>query len=113
MKPVIIVSPLFVKMMSIFINVHAITLFPFIISREKMSETTLNHESIHFRQQIELFILFFYILYIFDWIKGLARYRSASEAYYRIRFEQEAYRNEDNKLYLLTRKRNTWKRYKV
>jgi hypothetical protein len=113
MKPIVIVSPLFVKMVSIFINVYAITLFPFIVSREKLDEKTLNHESIHFRQQIELFIIFFYILYIFDWIKGLIKYRSASSAYYRIRFEQEAYQNENNKFYLLTRKRNSWKRFRI
>jgi hypothetical protein len=45
MKPIVIISPKFTKLMSIVIDVYAITIFPFIISREKMSERVLNHET--------------------------------------------------------------------
>ena len=41
------------------------------------------------------------------------KYRSASYAYARIRFEQEAYGNDHNDFYLIARKRNSWKKYKV
>ncbi len=50
MKPIIVVSPTFTKLMSIVIDVYAIPIFPFIISKEKMSEITLNHETIHIEQ---------------------------------------------------------------
>ena len=59
MLPIVIVSAKFTKLMSIFIDVYAITLFPFIISKEKMDETTLNHEKIHIEQQKELLVVFF------------------------------------------------------
>jgi len=113
MKPVIIVSPMFTRLASVFIDVTAITLFPFIISREKMSDITLNHETIHIRQQEELFIIGFYILYIFDWLKGIIKYKDRLIAYRKIRFEQEAYSQMLNKNYLENRGPYSWRKYRV
>ena len=56
--PITIVSPRFTKAVSWVIDVGAITLFPFIISKEEMSETLLRHETIHIAQQKELFVIF-------------------------------------------------------
>ena len=53
--PITIIAPKFLKAISIVVDIVAITLYPFIISREKMSEDVLNHESIHIAQQKELF----------------------------------------------------------
>lgn len=111
MKPIIIVSPIICKALSIFIEVGAITLYPFIISREPMSEITLNHEKIHLEQQREGFILWFYCLYIFYWGMGIAKGLSSSEAYFKIPYEQEAYDNQYDFEYLKTRKRKAWKDY--
>tara|TARA_R110000824_G_scaffold125429_6_gene284576 strand:+ start:43865 stop:44209 length:345 start_codon:yes stop_codon:yes gene_type:complete len=111
--PVTIVAPRFTKLMSVFIDVTAITLFPFIVSKEEMSKVTLNHETIHIHQQKELFVLFFYMLYIFDWFKGLIKYQNARKAYFQIRFEQEAYAKMYEEEYLLTRKKYSWRDYKV
>lgn len=75
----------------------AITLWPFIFVRKECSfnEIDLNHENIHGRQQLELLIIPFYIIYLIEWIfKG---YRNIS-------FEKEAYSNQDNLDYLKTRK---------
>ena len=63
MKPVVIIAPKFLKALSIVIDIFAITLWPFIITREEMSADVLNHESIHIAQQKELFVVFFYLLY--------------------------------------------------
>ena len=90
MKPIVIIAPRFVKALSIIIDIFAITLWPFIISREEMSEDVLNHETIHIAQQKELLVLFFYILYGWDYLVGLIKYKDKEQAYYRIRFEQEA-----------------------
>tara|TARA_R100000426_G_scaffold78064_1_gene55575 strand:+ start:437 stop:778 length:342 start_codon:yes stop_codon:yes gene_type:complete len=113
MKPIIIVSPRICKALSIFIEVGAITLYPFIISREPMSDVTLNHEKIHLEQQREGFILGFYALYLFYWGMGIAKGYGTSMAYYRIPYEQEAYDNHDNMNYLETRERNAWKKYRL
>lgn len=75
----------------------AITLWPFIFVRKNYSfnEIDLNHENIHGKQQLELLIILFYIIYLVEWLfKG---YRDIS-------FEKEAYNNEDNLNYLKTRK---------
>jgi hypothetical protein len=101
------------KILSFNIEVYAITLFPFIISREEMSEATETHETIHFCQQKELFVLFFYILYLYDFAKGLIRYKDSQKAYYQIRFEQEAYAHHHSKEYLESRPKHNWRNYEV
>lgn len=113
MKPIVIISPKFTKLMSMVIDVYAITIFPFIISREKMSERVLNHETIHIHQQRELLVIPFYILYAFYYLVAIIKYKNKQQAYYMIPFEQEAYENDDNFDYLKTRKWFAWRRYKV
>ena len=111
--PITIVAPRFTKAISWVIEVGAITLFPFIISREKMSEDTLRHETIHIAQQKELFVLFFYILYGWDYLRGYLKYGDKQKAYFQIRFEQEAYEHMYDEEYLKKRKRFAWRKYKV
>ncbi len=113
MVPIKIIAPRFLKFISFIINVYAITLFPFIISREEMSERVLRHETIHIHQQKELLVLFFYLLYLWDFCHGLFKYKSSSTAYRRIRFEQEAYAHESDTEYLSTRPWVNWRSYKV
>ena len=111
--PITIVSPRFTKAVSCGSDVGAITLFPFIISKEEMSETLLRHETIHIAQQKELFVIFFYLLYVWDFVKGCVKYRNKETAYYKIRFEQEAYDYMRDVDYLETRKRFAWVKYRV
>ena len=73
----------------------------------------LRHESIHIAQQKELFVVFFYMLYGIDYLKGLIKFRDKKMAYYSIRFEQEAYAQMLNKNYLDSRKPYSWRKYKV
>ena len=113
MKPIIVRNSLIPRLMSVFIRVHAITLWPFIFIRDEGNNTTLNHERIHIRQQAELWIIGFYILYVLDWFKGLRIYDDAGAAYAFIRFEQEAYENQNDAYYWLTRKKFAWKNYIV
>jgi hypothetical protein len=113
MKPIVIVSPWFTKLVSIVIEVGAITLFPFIISRYPMSERTLRHETIHIKQQAELLVVFFYLLYAAYYLIGLVKYRDKQKAYFMIPFEQEAYEYDDQVDYLQKRKLFTWTKYKV
>jgi hypothetical protein len=85
-------------------NINGITIAPFgiFIREEKFNHRILNHELIHWQQQLEMGFIFFYLLYLIEWIvKG---YRSVS-------FEREAYDNDDNQDYLLTRKHYCWTKY--
>ena len=111
MKPIIIVSPFICKALSIFIEIGAITLYPFIISRVPMSEVTLNHEKIHIKQQAELLVIGFYALYALWWVVYRLRGLSASDAYFNLPFELEAYAHERDMDYLETRKPYAWRQY--
>ena len=83
----------------------AITLAPFGIyvnqkysTVEKLSPRTRNHEgNIHWPQQLELLIIFFYILYGLEWLIKFFIY--GGKAYRNISFEREAYDNDDNLQY--------------
>lgn len=88
-----------------------ITIFPFIFLRksyfdtpgfENIRITTINHESIHIKQQLELLIIPFYLWYFLECF--IKFFKFGFDAYYHISFEKEAYANENNLDYLSNRK---------
>jgi len=91
-----------------------LTLWPFIIMKRselKNDEVFINHERIHLRQQLELLILPFYIIYILEYLFRLLQYRDRYIAYRNISFEREAYKNEKDLNYLKNRPFWTFKNY--
>lgn len=82
-------------------GIVAITLFPLIFTR-RTDNVTLTHERIHMRQQVELLVVFFYLLYFFEWL---------CKSYEDISFEREAYENESDIDYLKKRKMFAWVNY--
>ena len=87
----------------------AITLYPVIIFRkdkkDRITEITRNHEEIHLRQQKEWLIIFFYLIYLVEWIINIFKYKfNTHKAYWNISFEKEAYANQNDLDYLTTRK---------
>ena len=91
-----------------------ITVFPFIVFRTRFyrdNMVTVNHEKIHIRQQLELLILPFYVLYFIDFIVKYVKFRDKHLAYKNIVFEKEAYENERNLRYLENRKWFEFRRY--
>ena len=113
MRPIILQNSNIPKYLSIFINIYAITLYPFIICREEMDEVTLNHEKIHLAQQKELWIIGFYLLYVYYWLRSKWQGEQSLIAYLNIPFEVEAYQNERNPFYLIARKKHAWKNYRI
>lgn len=116
MKPVIKYSDKFLDRVGIFMRIGGITLWPFIILRERYNvpnadynKRIINHESIHIKQQGELLVIPFYVLYILEWFIKLFFY--GKDAYYNISFEREAYTNEYDKEYLKNRKNYAWLKY--
>ena len=100
------------RLLSIFISIHAITIYPFIICRTVLEPRVRSHEFIHIAQQKELWVFGFYFLYVWYWLKNVFWHKMYfSQAYYNIPFEREAYENEDNEIYALTRDRMAWKKY--
>lgn len=92
----------------------AMALYPFMIFKDaaqKDNTLLINHEKIHFRQQLELLILPFYILYLSNYLINLVRFRNHSKAYFQISFEKEAYANDHNLSYLKERKPYSWLKF--
>jgi hypothetical protein len=86
-----------------------ITLAPFgIYVKEKYLTNTrmINHESIHWKQQMEMLIIFFYLWYFIEWIIKI--FTNFGNAYKSLSFEREAYDNDDNLNYLNERKHFAW-----
>lgn len=81
----------------------AVTLYPFIFIRSeykgKVNDVCLRHENIHIKQQKELLVIFFYIIYLCEWIFNLFRYQDSYKAYMNISFEKEAYAHEKDPEY--------------
>ena len=94
--------------LSLVINAYAIALWPFIFIRDEGNEVTINHEKIHLRQQVELLIVGFYLLYGLFWLKNLIKYGDKTRAYYDIPFEKEAYARQHNIDYLSERRLFAW-----
>jgi len=97
------------------INIHAITLGPFIICRGKMSDKTLRHEMIHYIQYKELLYFGFLLVYLYDYLYSalVLKMGFTRESYRNIRFEQEAYDHDHDKIYLSSREKYAWKNYRL
>jgi len=83
-----------------------LSLWPFIILKNtslKDDSVLINHERIHLKQQLELFIIPFYIFYLTEWLIRCLLYMDTYKAYQNISFEREAYQNEDNLDYVNNR----------
>jgi len=78
------------------------TIFPFVFIRKglKNKDVIINHEKIHLRQQKELLVIPFFIIYILNYTVNIVLYRNLDKAYRNIIFEREAYQNEKNMDYL-------------
>ena len=80
--------------------------FPFVFLKwRKLKEDTvlINHEKIHLKQQLELLIIPFYVVYAIEFLIRLLQYKQWHLAYRNISFEREAYANELHLGYLKQR----------
>lgn len=78
-------------------KIGGIAIFPFIFvpNNAFVTKRLLNHERIHLRQQIEMLVIPFYIVYLWEFF---------TKGYMNVSFEKEAYANDKNLEYLKTRK---------
>lgn len=88
----------------------AINIFGVLFARKgaKITEKTINHESIHTAQMREMLYILFYVFYILEWLIKLFRY--GRKAYENISFEREAYAYQSDYDYLHRRRHYTWLR---
>lgn len=88
-------------------NYVGLSLWPFIFLKNdalKEDVVLINHERIHLRQQQELLILPFYVLYLIEWVLKSIFYMDRYKGYQNTSFEREAYHNEKNLDYLNERR---------
>ena len=81
----------------------AVNLFGILFIRHGVKPTPrlINHEKIHTRQMKELLYLFFYIIYVVEWIVRLfENHGNFFRAYMDISLEKEAYAHESDLSYL-------------
>ena len=94
------------------INIWAISFGLWVWDRGVSSERRKVHETIHFKQQVELLFVFQWILYGIFHLIGLVREKGdGKKAYYHNPFELEAYDKESIEDYLDNRKRYYWLKY--
>lgn len=76
---------------------NAITLWPWVFYNDKKpTERLIRHEMIHLLQIMQKGAIIFYSLWLWDYVKGLIKYRSHLTAYLSVRFEKEAYAKQND-----------------
>lgn len=89
---------------------EAINLFGILFCRKGATITAdvIQHERIHTKQMLELFVVGFYVWYVVEW---LIRLPMNGRAYSNISMEREAYDHMYDPNYLLKRKPYAWVKY--
>lgn len=103
------VSPLLLDILTLGNKkVNAMALWPVVLYRDAhslLNPIIANHEKIHHRQQLELFVIPYYIWYFIEyWIAMFNLGFRHFDAYMSISFEREAYDKQADFDYLKTRK---------
>ena len=95
-----------------FTGFKAINLFGVLFVRKgcTMSESDINHEMIHTAQMKEMGYVLFYVWYLVEWLIKLVKLGDSNKAYRAISFEREAYGNEKNLTYTITRAKYAWRK---
>ena len=111
--PIVVKSDKILDRLSLFMRIGGITLWPWIIIRpnHRNMMKLINHESIHIKQQEELLVIPFYLLYVLEWIIKLFVYGGPRGAYRNLSFEREANKFESDYTYIRTRNFWAWTKY--
>jgi hypothetical protein len=85
-------------------------LYPFVLigKETEVTQQLLTHERIHLRQQMETFVVPFYVWYFLEFVIRFIQFRNFEKAYRNISFEREAFYFESQEEYLNNRKKYAW-----
>ncbi len=110
MFPIFIENSRIPKILSWFapITIGAINLVFFVFARSELDDQTKRHETIHYRQWMELLVVGFAPLYVLFWLVLLLKKRDGKLAYRLNPFEMEAYEHQHDPGYLDNRKLFAW-----
>lgn len=78
-----------------------------------LDDVTINHESIHLKQERELLFIGFCVWYLFEYffVRSIQYRFKMHLAYRNVSFEREAYENEHDLTYLKTRRWYSFLKY--
>jgi len=89
----------------------ALPIWPFVLVKGSVTLPELRRALIFARQQSELFVLPFFLLFAGFWLLRLVQTRSASKAWTLSPFVREVSFNKDDPAYLVLRPRHAWRQY--
>lgn len=90
------------------VEIDAISIGLVVFSAGEINEITRRHETIHYRQWVELGFIGFAVLYPLFYLINRIKGMSGPQAYREIPFEVEAYSNDSDPNYLEFRKPYSW-----
>jgi len=93
------------------IEIGAISFGIWVWSRGEMDDRLKRHETIHYKQQVEMGFVGQWLMYGLFWLIGYAKTRNGAIAYFENPFEKEAYTCQYNENYLEQRPFWAWRRY--
>ncbi|MES2930343.1 MAG: hypothetical protein V4665_00975 [Patescibacteria group bacterium] len=96
------------RLISLGSNAMGITFYPFLFVRAdtRNHRELIRHETIHIQQQLELFIIGAWVLFILEYAYArLIKKLDRRQAYYFTALEQEAHRNAADEHYLCCKRR--------
>src|SRR5690606_35263846 len=86
--------------------------FIFLFFKPKFpSQKLINHERIHFMQQLELLFVGMWIIYVVNLFINMLKYKEMDKAYRNVIFEREAHTNDTDLQYLINRRIFRWTKY--
>jgi len=103
--------PFFIRLP--WLHVNGITFWFVVFYKGELRESLKRHETIHYKQYNEMWVLGFLLVYLLDFLKTFQKSHDYDLAYRSIRFEQEAYEHQNNETYLETRESYAWRSYTV
>jgi len=86
-------------------------IFIFVAREAYDHDMIIRHETIHFKQQVEMLFIGMWIMYAFEMVRNYIKYKNFDKAYRNNVFEREAYANDEDEDYLKNRKFWAWNRY--
>lgn len=89
-----------------------INLFGILFTKKDiLTPKIINHEKIHNAQMREMLYIFYYIWYGIEYLIVRLFFKKQNDAYHDVSFEEEAYMNQNNYMYLSRRKHYAWIKY--
>ena len=90
---------------------RAVPAWPIVLVRGRLSLSETRRALIFARQQAELLVLPYLVLFLWYWIRTVARTGRIAQSWHSVPFVREAAHNRDDPAYLVLRRPHAWRLY--